>query len=481
MDHTSAEKQSGCKDDQKTIVQYEPSTSPTSGDGATQKPYTVLSERAKIATILLVATINGGAFFASTVYYPALHSISKDLNVSFSNIYLTITAYLIIQGIAPMFTGSISDRKGRRPILFISMLIFIATSIGLACQNNFAVLMALRCLQSIGMAGVFAPTLGLVVDIIARSQRGKYMIYMTMGSTIGTSTGPIIGGALTKALGWRSIFWETCRAVVGNGSIPPPAWNRPLLYRNSLVAADFETQTIFSSPPGILDCFRMLFNKQTGLLIFFWSSICWGQIVIEVSLPRVLGEKYHLDPLQVGLCYIPWAVGAITARWSVGSLADWNFRRHGRKVGVDVQPNRQTKEQLEILPLERIRLDIAIPAVYLVCIFTAAYTWALSSKVHISCPLVLLFFLGNTIAGAVGVTSALIMDLKAYTPGTARGAMAIFRSLPAAGITAAINPAIASIGFGWLGTIFCGFWVIASSILWLVYFRGHSWRTNKET
>lgn len=400
-----------------------------------------------------------------------------------------------MQGIAPLFTGSISDQNGRRPILLICMMIFILATIGLALQRSYVALMLLRCLQSVGSAGVFIPTFALVVDIVARAERGKYMAYVTMGSTVGTSTGPIIGGVLSKTLGWRSVFWflvifsalvfallavylrETCRAVVGDGSILPPSWNRPLVYHRSENPPDYDSLTVFSKPPKATDCFKVLLSRNVGFLVFFWSLISWGQIVVEISLPVVLGRKYHLNALHIGLCYIPWAIGAIAARWSVGSLADWNFRRLGRKAGMDIKPNQQIKEDLESLPLERIRLDIALPAVYMACVLTVAYSWAAVSDVHISCPLVLLFLLGNATTGATNVIAALIVDLKAYRPATVRAAMAIFKSLPGAGVVAAINPAINCIGFGWLGTIISISWVAGSCILWVMYFRGQQWRT----
>lgn len=78
----------------------QPSKCDSSDDGktaqlSTSAPYTILSERAKKGTILIVATINASAFFANTTYYPALNSISEDLNVSSSKMYLTITSYMV--------------------------------------------------------------------------------------------------------------------------------------------------------------------------------------------------------------------------------------------------------------------------------------------------------------------------------------------------------------------------------------------------
>lgn len=349
-----------------------------------------------------------------------------------------------------------------------------------------------------GSTGASVVTVASVVDIVTRGERGKYMAYMTMGSTIGTSVGPVLGGVLTQFLGWRSIFWflaifagvisllliaflrETCRAVVGDGSIPPQCWNKPLLLRPKQVTPNDETQTTFSRRPRTFDCLKLIYDKQIGLLILVWSLVSWGQTAVEISIPVLMEEKYKYNSLQVGLCYIPWAIGGITARWSAGILADWNFRRHGRRAGVDVQRNQQTKDELKIMPLEKIRLQITIPGIYLCCVFALGYSWTMAYDLHVSAPLILLFFLGNAVVGVTNVLGALIMDLQAYQPGMTRAAMTIFKCLPGAGVAASINPAIKAIGFGWLGTIFAGTWMLTSSLLWVVYYKGQSWRNQRD-
>ena len=81
------------------------------------------------------------------------------------------------------------------------------------------------------------------------------MGWVNAGALIGPAIGPVLGGILAQFLGWRAIFWflvilagvfmiplvlafqETCRKVVGDGSVPPQPWNRDLLtilrgYRN---------------------------------------------------------------------------------------------------------------------------------------------------------------------------------------------------------------------------------------------------------
>jgi MFS family permease len=125
----------------------------------------------------------------------------------------------------------------------------------------------------------------------------KYISYASVGSILGPSVSPVIGGILSNYAGWRWIFWfllifggvlftpiflffpETCRNIVGNGSIPPPAMNHTLLTylrerrlrregqdhvfeeRNRLMA---ERNITFPNP---LDTLRILFTKVAGLAL----------------------------------------------------------------------------------------------------------------------------------------------------------------------------------------------------------------------
>lgn len=72
--------------------------------------------------------------------------------MSAETVSLTITSYLIIQGISPLFWGSISDALGRRPIYIASFAVYIISNIGLSFSPNFTILMVFRGLQAAGSA-----------------------------------------------------------------------------------------------------------------------------------------------------------------------------------------------------------------------------------------------------------------------------------------------------------------------------------------
>lgn len=69
---------------------------------------------------------------------------------------LTVTIYMIVQGIAPTFWGSISDTSGRRPVFIGTMIVYIVANIALAVSTNYGELMAFRALQAAGSAATIS-------------------------------------------------------------------------------------------------------------------------------------------------------------------------------------------------------------------------------------------------------------------------------------------------------------------------------------
>lgn len=72
--------------------------------------------------------------------------------MSLSAVSLTITSYLVVQGISPLFWGTLSDTVGRRQIYIYSFLVYIAANVALSFSPNYAVLLIFRGLQAAGSA-----------------------------------------------------------------------------------------------------------------------------------------------------------------------------------------------------------------------------------------------------------------------------------------------------------------------------------------
>lgn len=154
-----------------------------------------------------------------------------------------VSAYKILQGISPMFIAGFSDSAGRRPAYMICFTVYLAANLGLGLQNSYVALLVIQCVQSAGSSGTGALANGLVGDVVTSEERGKYVAFVSLGAVLGPTLSPIIGGLISHYLNLHWIFWillilggvfflflllflpETCRKVVGDGSVPPPLLN----------------------------------------------------------------------------------------------------------------------------------------------------------------------------------------------------------------------------------------------------------------
>lgn len=76
--------------------------------------------------------------------------------MSMSLVTLTVTVYMIVQGLAPSFWGSLSDVLGRRLIFIGTLIVYIIANIALGVSSNYGELMAFRALQAAGSAATIS-------------------------------------------------------------------------------------------------------------------------------------------------------------------------------------------------------------------------------------------------------------------------------------------------------------------------------------
>ncbi|KAJ5835364.1 hypothetical protein N7447_001390 [Penicillium robsamsonii] len=340
----------------------------------------------------------------------------------------------------------------------------------------------------------------VVADLSTRAERGKYIGYAGIGIALGPTLGPVIGGLLNQFLGWRSIFWflvilsgvclvvilivfpETCRAVVGNGSVPPASWNRPLWtlfvrtsrFHNEQEIADHTTIQELKRRPNPFSALLIATQKEMGLVLLYGSILYAGYMAIISTLSTELAARFGFNSIQIGLCYLPMGIGSISSRWVVGRLLDWNFRREAQLQGMTIHKNRQ--QEIEKFNVERARLAISLPLIYLASFCILAYGWVMQYRTALAGPLVMLFFTGLTTTSAFNTLSTLVIDINYQSVATAAAANNLFRCLMGAGATAIAPPLIKSIGIGWTATFIAGLWVLGSPAVWIVFYRGYRWR-----
>ncbi|KAL3471492.1 major facilitator superfamily domain-containing protein [Aspergillus californicus] len=459
-------------------------------------PYSVFTKPQKRYIVFLASWAGFFSPVSSQIYFPALNSIADDLGVSSALINLTLTSYMIFQGLSPMFVGDFADKAGRRPAYLVCFLIYIAANIGLALQDNYAALFVLRCLQSAGSSTTIALSAGVVADIAIAAERGSYMGFVTAGSLLGPALGPVIGGLLSQYLGWRSVFWfltifagafmvpfilsfpETARAIVGNGSIPPPPWNMPLMSWLKSRKSPAENDRPMISFPNPLKTLSIVFQKDVSIVLLANAILFAGFYDVSASIPSMYSDLYGLDDLQIGLCYIPFGLGATVASIITGKVLDWNYRRLAKQLNVPLEETRS--RNLAHFPIEKARLQIAFPLLTLGSFTVIAFGWFLHFGLHLAAPTTMLFFLGLTLTGAFSTVSTLLVDFYPMNAASATASNNFVRCLLGAGATALIDPMLAAMGRGWCFTFISIAMLLTTPLLWVVIRYGPRWREQRQ-
>jgi multidrug resistance protein len=402
-----------------------------------------------------------------------------------------------------MFIGDFADKAGRRPAYIVCFIIYIAANIGLALQNNYAALFVLRCLQSAGSSTTIALSSGVVSDVATVSKRGSYMGFVTAGSLMGPSVGPVIGGLLSQYLGWRAIFWfltifagafmvpflvffpETARGIVGDGSLPPQKWNMSLINYLKLRKA---RQAGIESPvaasrqrlkfPNPFQTLAIVFQKDTSVILFCNALLFAGFYDVSASIPSIYNELYGLNDLQVGLCYIPFGLGATLASIGNGKFLDYNYRRLAKQLNFPLTKNRHT--DLRNYPIEKARLQIAFPLLASGSICVLVFGWLLDYKVHLAAPTCILFLMGLSLTGAFNTISTLLVDLYPTQAAKATAANNFVRCLLGAGATALIDPMLSAMGRGWCFTFIALVMMATTPLLLVVIWKGPKWREERR-
>ncbi|KAH8732878.1 major facilitator superfamily domain-containing protein [Phaeosphaeriaceae sp. PMI808] len=422
--------------------------------------YSVWSKGAKIWIIFLVSVSALISPFGATTFFPALNVLSKVLDITPTQVNLSVTTYMVAQAISPAFIGTMSDNNGRRLSFIVCFVIFTIGNIGLALQTNYVALLILRMVQAVGCTATIALAFAVVADVATSAERGKYMGYAGAGLIMGPAFGPTIGGLLAQYLGWRSIFWflaifsavllalfiflfpETCRNVVGNGSIPAQGinqsvigwWQQRKLNEASGTGARMQKAKLERRKVGFpnpLATFRIITEKESGIILFYNGLFLTGLMVTVSAIPDLFSKAYHLNELEIGLCYISNGIGALLSSLTTGHLVDWNFRRHAKAMGMTITKGQQ--QDLSMFPIERVRLQVVIPGHIIGILGLVAFGWTVKFQTHIAGPEIALFVVGFGISTVFTISNGLLLDLHRDQPATATAAVNFVRCLMSAG------------------------------------------------
>jgi MFS family permease len=445
----------------------------------------------------------------ATIYFPLIELLAHRYSVSTEAINLTITLYLVFQGIVPSIFSPLSDSWGRRPVYLLAFVIFTASSLGLSIvDRNYPALLVLRAFQSIGSSAAMSLAYGTVSDVVLHSRRGSYLAPMLTTTNFGQWVGPVIGGGLTFAAGdprwcFRALLifgasstlligWvmpETGRNIVGNGAVPPQGiwmtwWafftsnrvvksifsilfavngqidqpSRPseaVQENNNKTAAESELAMPANVGktgrgkfvfPNPWPSIKIVFYRDTFLVL--WLAGCPSAILfcMQTSISPIFTHIYGFNPLQIGLCFLAGGAGVLAAGFVSGKLMDHNYKHVAIETGFPI--DRVRGDDISNFPIERARTRGSITIVAASMLVVVGYGWVVEKAVHPSVPLIFQAYIGCKCATLHQIYGALIVDIFPDRPATAAASKNITRCALAGVFVAVLDPLVRLLGYG---------------------------------
>lgn len=157
-----------------------------------------------LAVIMLSSFFN--PFMGSAVNI-ALPSIGNDLSMNAVQLSWIAMAFLLSSAVLLVPFGKLADIIGRRKMLLFGNILFTLSTILCAVSFSPTMLIASRVLQGIGSAMILSSGMAIIISAFPPEKRGTIIGWNTTAVYVGLSAAPLMGGLLTKTLGWQSLFY----------------------------------------------------------------------------------------------------------------------------------------------------------------------------------------------------------------------------------------------------------------------------------
>ena len=144
--------------------------------------------------------------FSIDTPFPAFPEMGRELGVGTEQLQLVVTVYLASFAVMSIFHGPLSDAVGRRPVMTVSISVYVVAALGCAVAGNLATLLVCRALQGLSAGGATIVSRTVIRDLFEGPQAQRLMSRVAIIFGIAPAIGPILGGAILQVGSWPLIF-----------------------------------------------------------------------------------------------------------------------------------------------------------------------------------------------------------------------------------------------------------------------------------
>lgn len=174
-----------------------------------------------------------------TLITVALPSAAHSLHTSTSSTSIVLSAYFLPYALVLLGAGALVDRVGARRVALLGLAVFAIGAASGAVAPTFGVLIATRVIQGLGAGLVSPAALAGAISGFPADRRSTALGMWGASAGIANLIGPLLGGLLTIAAGWRADWWAlvplTLAAALGIARAVPAALGADVRTRRAVV------------------------------------------------------------------------------------------------------------------------------------------------------------------------------------------------------------------------------------------------------
>lgn len=256
----------------------------------------------KFFTILILGLLSAIGPFSIDMYLPGFPDIARDLHSTVAHISLSLSSFFIGIAFGQLLYGPLLDRFGRKKPLYIGMFAYLLASIGCAFCTTADALIAVRLLQALGGCVGMVAARAMVRDLFPVDENAKIFSLLMLVVAVSPIIAPTLGGYVTAAFGWQSIFV----ILAGIASFTLAA-----VYV-ALPESRMPDASVSLRPKHIIKSFLQISKVPQFYTYAFTGSIAAAGLYAYIAgSPYIFMEIYKVNEKQYGWIFATIAMGLI--------------------------------------------------------------------------------------------------------------------------------------------------------------------------
>lgn len=165
-----------------------------------------MSTKTYFLLILLLGSLTALEPFSIDMYLPGFPAIARDLHTTAAKVSLSLSGYFIGISLGQLLYGPLLDRFGRKPPLYVGLIVYILASAGCAAASSIEGLIIMRVIQAIGSCAAAVASVAMVRDLFPVKDNAKVFSLLLLVVGASPMIAPTVGGYVTAAWGWQAVF-----------------------------------------------------------------------------------------------------------------------------------------------------------------------------------------------------------------------------------------------------------------------------------